>query len=109
VKPYIRFINDNILQPIFVKPNDLTIETHVQEELLESLLVENDIFEHVVFEPITDDFTNGLIIIQNVPIHNHHNDIHVHNYQSDIPIAMTTNVYLLKVYKPKTLIKYPPF
>ncbi len=97
------------MQPLFVEPNDLTIETHVQEELLESLLVENDIFEHVVFEPIIDDFTNGLIIIQNVLIHNHHNDIHVHNYQSDILVAMTTIVYLLEVYNPKTLVENPSF
>ncbi len=97
------------MQPLFAEPNDLTIEPHVQEELLESLLVENDIFEHVVFEPIINDFTNGLIIIQNVFIHNHHNDRHVHNYQSDILVAMTTIVYLLEVYNPKTLVENPSF
>jgi hypothetical protein len=96
LKPYIRFINDNILQPRFAKPSDLTIKAFVQEELLESLLVEDDIFEHAVFEPVTNDFTNGPIIIHNIPLYNHHNDIHVHNYQSDIPIAMTKNVYSLE-------------
>jgi hypothetical protein len=67
------------LQPILVKPSDLIIEILIQEKILESLFVENDIYKPILFESIINDSTNGPII---------ENDIRIRNHQSNVLVAI---------------------
>jgi hypothetical protein len=82
LKPY-KFINDNTLQHVIVKPSDVIIEVHVQKEIPKPIHVENDIYEPVFFKSIINDQNNAPIIINDIPINNHQNDILVNNHQND--------------------------
>jgi hypothetical protein len=75
LKPY-RFIEDITLQPIFVNPNDLVVDEHVQTKEPEPLRFENANFELVKFEPVNSYSTHGNITGTNVSIH----------YYDDVPI-----------------------
>lgn len=57
----------------------MTIEIHIQEKILESLLVENDISKPIFFEPIINDWTHVPIIENDIPIHNHQSNVIVAN------------------------------
>ncbi len=46
LKPY-KFVDDNTLQPIVVKPSDMTTKVLVENETPELLLVEKEISQHV--------------------------------------------------------------
>jgi hypothetical protein len=56
LKPY-RFIKDQILQLVLVKPSEVVIDVLVQAKELDSLLVELEGFQLVKFEPICNYLT----------------------------------------------------
>jgi len=61
--PY-RFIEDKTLHLVLAKPNDLITKKPFQINFFEPLLVENDIFEPIVFELVNDNLTNGKLLLE---------------------------------------------
>ncbi len=81
-----RFIEDRTLELVLIKLSDLTTEKPIQIKTFEPLIVEMDIFEPIVVEPINDNSTNGNITRNNVAVHYHNHIfiwfgvVHVCNY-----------------------------
>ncbi len=75
LKPY-KFIEYKTLQLVLTKPSDLVIDELVQTKEPESLPVEHEYLQPIVFELVNNHLTHGSIKGINVHVHYYH-DVHV--------------------------------
>jgi len=105
LKPY-RFIENETLQLVLIKPSDLVIDKPIQAKEPIPLVVKLEDFQLVEFESISNHSTHGRIKSTNMFVQHYHNLL---VYDNNVAVSNNPNVfgkafidvYLLGVSNPK--------